>query len=158
MVYFIDNTDAMKGRYQKKNVWHPEWTHVKGSQHVPHVAFDTPLGKVGVLICWDVAFPEGFRNLISQRVKLIAVLDFWKLTNCAPQGIAHNRYAEKLWSFSRRRFSAGHATIPALWSFAMQAVQLKREGMKIIDLDMAILNNAASLYRAHQGMARPDWH
>ncbi|KAJ5212990.1 hypothetical protein N7449_000159 [Penicillium cf. viridicatum] len=81
MVYFIDNTER---------------THVKGSQHALHVAFDTPLGKVGMLICWDVAFPEAFRDLISQVSKPIVVPFLWKLTDCAPHRLVHNRYVEKV--------------------------------------------------------------
>lgn len=47
VVYFISNTGEILGQYQKKNLWHPERPHLTSSEHEPHEAFDTPLGKVG---------------------------------------------------------------------------------------------------------------
>lgn len=41
------------------------------------MAFDTPLGRCGLLICWDVAFPEAFRELVVQGAQLILVPAFW---------------------------------------------------------------------------------
>lgn len=41
---------------------------------------ETPVGKVGLLICWDVAFPEAFRELISKGAELIIIPTFCKLT------------------------------------------------------------------------------
>lgn len=43
------------GKYQKKNLWGPiERDHLTSSTHDPHEVFDTPLGKVGLLICVSV--------------------------------------------------------------------------------------------------------
>lgn len=44
--------------------------------------FDTPVGKVGLLICWDLAFPEAFRELISQGAQIICIPTFCE---CIPQ-------------------------------------------------------------------------
>lgn len=55
VAYFIGSDGEILGRYQKKNLWHPERPHLTGSMHEPHEAFETPVGKVGMLICWDLA-------------------------------------------------------------------------------------------------------
>ena len=97
VAYFISNAGEILGRYQKKNLWgNIERDHLISSTHDPHVAFDTPLGKVGLLICWDLAFPEAFRELISQGAKLIIVPTFWTLSDCSKEGLAINPTSEGL--------------------------------------------------------------
>jgi predicted amidohydrolase len=76
VAYFISNDGSILSSYQKKNLWHPERPHLTSSKHTPHVAFDTPLGKVGMLICWDLAFPEAFRELIAGGAKTIIIPTF----------------------------------------------------------------------------------
>jgi predicted amidohydrolase len=74
----------------------PEREHLTGSGRDIHEVFDTPLGKVGMLICWDLAFPEAFRELIAQGAKLIIVPTFWTLNDCSPAGLKLNPSAEAL--------------------------------------------------------------
>ena len=40
-------------------------------------AFDTPVGRVGMLICYDKAFPEAARALAFDRAQVIACLSAW---------------------------------------------------------------------------------
>jgi|TARA_R110002003_G_scaffold44_15_gene3374 predicted amidohydrolase len=49
----------------------PERDHLTGSGRDVHEVFDTPIGKVGMLICWDLAFPEAFRELIANGAKIM---------------------------------------------------------------------------------------
>lgn len=51
----------------------PERDHLTGSGRDVHEVFDTPIGKVGLLICWDLAFPEAFRELIANGAKIMYV-------------------------------------------------------------------------------------
>lgn len=74
--YFISNDGSILGSYRKKNIWHPERPHLTSSGEAPHEVFDTPIGKVGLLICWDLAFPEAFRELIAQGAEVVVIPTF----------------------------------------------------------------------------------
>ena len=95
VAYFISNTGAILGKYVKKNLWGPtERDHLTSSGRDVHPAFETPLGKVGMLICWDLAFPEAFRELVCQGVKMVIVPTFWTLSDCSDAGLRYNPSAE----------------------------------------------------------------
>ncbi|KAJ5506192.1 Carbon-nitrogen hydrolase [Penicillium expansum] len=95
--YFITDKGDIVGKYVKKNLWGPvERAHLTGSAREPHQVFDTPLGKVGLLICWDLSFPEAFRELIAQGAKLIIMPSFWLLNETSEEGRVVNPIAEKL--------------------------------------------------------------
>jgi nitrilase len=47
-------------------------------------AFDTPLGRVGMLICYDKVFPEAARTLALDGAEVIASLSAWPLCRVAP--------------------------------------------------------------------------
>ena len=97
VAYFIDNTGAIAGRYVKKNLWGAiERDHLTSSAMEEHPVFDTPLGKVGMLICWDLAFPEAWRELIAQGAKMVIIPTFWTLFDCSEKGLAINPRAEAL--------------------------------------------------------------
>lgn len=96
IAYFISSGGEIAGRYQKKNLWHPERRHLVSSAHEPHTAFDTPLGRVGLLICWDLAFPEAFRELIADGAQIICVPTFWNMRDVSDEGYALNPDGEAL--------------------------------------------------------------
>lgn len=78
VAYFIDTKGEILGKYVKKNLWGDvERLHLTSSTHDAHPVFDTPFGKVGMLICWDLAFPEAFREMIAQGAKLFIIPTFW---------------------------------------------------------------------------------
>lgn len=78
--YFISNTGDVLGNYRKKNIWHPERPTLTSSGQEKHVAFDTPIGRVGMLICWDLAFPEAFRELIAGGAEIVIIPTFCEYT------------------------------------------------------------------------------
>lgn len=49
-------------------------------------AFDTPIGRMGMLICYDKAFPEAARALALDGAQLIACLSAWPASRTAPAG------------------------------------------------------------------------
>lgn len=48
------------GRYVKNNLWWPEKDYLTSGGPNAQV-FDTKWGKVGLAVCWDMAFAEAFR-------------------------------------------------------------------------------------------------
>lgn len=97
VAYFINNEGEIAGKYVKKNLWGDiERLHLTSSSMDLHPVFDTPLGKVGMLICWDLAFPEAFREMIAKGAKIIIIPTFWTLSDCSPEGLARNPMSEGL--------------------------------------------------------------
>jgi predicted amidohydrolase len=179
VAYFIDNQGEVVGRYEKKNLWHPERPYVRGSKNDRHVAFDSPLGKVGMLICWDLAFPEAFRELIAQGAKIIIVPSFWKLSDASPVGMQRNRLSEQVFTDSAivsRAFEntcvvvfcnaggpaaedfAGHSQVAIPFIGCIGKLQTSEEGMKLVSVDMDIPDEAETVYKVREDLASPDWH
>ncbi len=81
VAYFIGPDGSVCGRYHKRNLWHPEKPLLRApaADAAPHhTAFDTPLGvRAGMLICWDLSFPEAFRALAADGARLVIVPSFW---------------------------------------------------------------------------------
>ena len=47
-------------------------------------AFDTPVGRVGMLVCYDKVFPEAARTLALDGAEVIASLSAWPVCREAP--------------------------------------------------------------------------
>ncbi|MCJ1254490.1 hypothetical protein MMC24_002305 [Lignoscripta atroalba] len=185
VAYFIDNKGEILGSYQKKNLWHPERPHLTSSTHDTHDVIQTPLGPVGLLICWDVAFPEAFRELIAQGAKIIIIPTFWTLTDCSPYGLSLNPLAEAVFlksiltsrayentcavvfanaggpcNSSKPNPYAGlsRVTMPFLGALGAETKDSGEEGMSIVELDMRILEEAEKQYKVREDLASEDWH
>ncbi|KAI1274701.1 carbon-nitrogen hydrolase [Xylaria sp. FL0933] len=182
IAYFISWDGDISGRYQKKNLWHPERRHLVSSAHEPHQAFDTPLGRVGLLVCWDLAFPEAFRELIADGSQIICVPSFWTMRDVTDEGYALNPDGEAMFLNSTvvsRAFENTCAVVfvnaggpPAKGeetSFAgLSQVGVphlgplgrlgRAEGMSIVDLDMDVLRIAEENYKVREDMRAEGWH
>jgi predicted amidohydrolase len=53
----------------------------------------TRFGRIGLAICWDLAFPEHFRQLVRQGAELAVCPAFWRYGD-AGDGLKHDRMAE----------------------------------------------------------------
>ncbi|RMY56044.1 hypothetical protein D0865_03853 [Hortaea werneckii] len=180
VAYFITNTGDIAGKYVKKNLWGPiERNHLSSSTRDPHPVIDTPLGKVGLLICWDLAFPEAWRELIANGAKIIIVPTFWTLSDCSPAGLAVNPTAEGLFldsMLTARCFEntcavifanaggppgkgyAGLSQVCIPYAGAITRLGSCAEGMAVVDLDMKVVEDAEENYQVRSDLARSDWH
>ncbi|KAL7621869.1 hypothetical protein AAE478_007369 [Parahypoxylon ruwenzoriense] len=182
IAYFISSEGEVLGRYQKKNLWHPERQHLVSSAGQPHTAFDTPLGRVGLLVCWDLAFPEAFRELVSHGAEIICVPSFWSLKDVSDEGYGLNPDGEALFLNSTVISRAFENTCAVVFvnaggppekgektSFAgLSQVGMphigslgkmgRSEGMSILDLDMDVLRIAEDNYKVREDMRREGWH
>ncbi|KAI4153610.1 MAG: hypothetical protein L6R39_001531 [Caloplaca ligustica] len=184
VAYFIDNKGEILGRYQKKNLWHPERPYLTSSTHSPHDVIETPIGPVGLLICWDLAFPEAFRELITAGAKIIIIPTFWTLSDCSEYGLSVNPRSEALFlesTITSRAFEntcavvfvnaggpAGSSSsnyaglsrvaVPFLGALGEETKDSGEEGMSIVDLDMRHVEEAEANYKVRQDLAREDWY
>lgn len=59
----------------------------EGASYAPgsrFTAFDTPAGRLGMMICYDKAFPESGRTLALQGAEIVACLSAWPMSRTAP--------------------------------------------------------------------------
>ncbi|OGP15979.1 MAG: hypothetical protein A2V21_313185 [Deltaproteobacteria bacterium GWC2_55_46] len=74
---YVVGPDGIIGKYRKVHVpqiplWEERAYFSPGDLGFP--VFDTPYGKIGVQICWDVFFPEGWRILALKGAELVLAL------------------------------------------------------------------------------------
>lgn len=67
-------------------------------------AFDTPVGRMGMLICYDKAFPEAARALAIDGAEIIACLSAWPgARTAASADLAQDRWKRRFDLFDRAR-------------------------------------------------------
>lgn len=67
-------------------------------------AFDTPVGRMGMLICYDKAFPEAARALAMDGAEIIACLSAWPgARTAASADLAQDRWKRRFDLFDRAR-------------------------------------------------------
>jgi predicted amidohydrolase len=67
-------------------------------------AFDTPVGRLGMLICYDKAFPEAARALALDGAEIVACLSAWPASRSAPAAkLADDRWARRFDLFDQAR-------------------------------------------------------
>ncbi|OAA63821.1 Nitrilase/cyanide hydratase and apolipoprotein N-acyltransferase [Cordyceps fumosorosea ARSEF 2679] len=203
VAYFLGPDGAVCGRYQKRNLWHPEKPLLRapsgdGDGATPHhIAFDTPLGvRAGMLVCWDLSFPEAFRALAADGARLVVVPSFWVARDVGEPVNPVNRHAERLFLDTMcvaRAFENSCAVVyvncgGATAAEAETAAGTVREGhdaegrehagvsqaampmvgavarighgaeeMRVVELDLGLLEVAEKAYKPRDDMERRGW-
>jgi len=71
----IDRAGQLVGRYRKTHLPREEWEQgLTPGDTYP--TFDTDFGKIGIMVCWDLQFPEPWRALGQQGAELV-LLPIW---------------------------------------------------------------------------------
>jgi predicted amidohydrolase len=189
---FISYTGEVLGTYTKANLWHPERPHLTSSPqaqaHISppstrsplHTIIETPLGPVGILICWDLGFPEAFRALVKQGAKIIIIPTFWTAFDMSERGLKYNKDAELLFLKSTlvaRAFEntcciifcnvggpkeEGYAGLSQVAMPILGTLEGSFEdgtpGMRVVEVDMTVAEVAEENYKIREDLAREDWH
>lgn len=73
----IDDNGTPLGKYQKIHLVDGEETKYfkKGTEYP---VFDTKIGKIGMMICWDMAYPEAARCLALGGAEIIVIPSAWE--------------------------------------------------------------------------------
>ncbi len=173
--YYIDKAGTIRGRYRKVNLWIPEREYLTPGNEI--AVFDTRFGKVGLMICWDLMFPEVFRAMIEQGVELVICPSYWCFED-AGVGMKHDTNAEiklvnalcvarafenevvlvyanaagkgKYRGVEERLIGQSQITIP--FKGALKLLEHNREAMFIEEVDMDILSDAEIAYQIRKDM------
>ncbi|KAF4849518.1 putative nitrilase [Colletotrichum siamense] len=192
--YFIDHDGQIVGAYTKTNLWIPERQHLTSSVDYahqakghtetvaasPHQVFNTPLGPVGILVCWDLAFPEAFRQLVLAGAKIIIIPSYWTLSDMSREGLAYNETCERLFVQSTLTTRAFENTAAIIYCnatgpredgfFGCSQVTLPivgtvpgsftdgEEDMRVIDVDMRVVEIAEQNYQIRKDLKKDNWH
>ncbi|KAL2396918.1 hypothetical protein ABEF93_004738 [Exophiala dermatitidis] len=146
----------------------------------PHSVIETPLGPVGIVICWDLAFPEAFRALVRQGARLIIVPTFWTRDDLTDEARKYGPDVDIQFLSSAvitRSFENTCAIIfcnvggPKEEGYAgLSQVVLPlvgkvkgsfddgEPGMRIVEVDMRTVDVAEENYKIREDLARKDWH
>jgi len=89
--YYIDQHGDILSQYRKVNLWLPERSYITPGTDIS--VFETRFGKVGLIICWDLMFPEVFRAMVSEGVEMVICPSYWCLED-AGKGQELNQYSE----------------------------------------------------------------
>lgn len=94
--------DGVLGRYRK--VHQPLGEHLSYSPGADFPVFDSPVGRMGLLICYDKAFPEAGRALALAGAEVIACLSAWPASRTAQaENLADDRWLHRFDLFDRAR-------------------------------------------------------
>lgn len=197
---FIAFTGEVLGSYTKANLWIPERTVLTSgpdsvrqatsrSHHThatdegppkPHTVIETPLGPVGIIICWDLAFPESVRSLVRQGARIIIVPTFWTKDDLTPEGRNYGPDVDAQFLKSAlvtRSFENTCAVIfcnvggPVAEGYTgLSRVVLplvgpvpgsfenNEAGMRILEVDMRTVDVAEENYKIREDLASQNWH
>ena len=72
-VYVLDRNGALVYTYQKRHLWNEKDITPGDSNKT----IETDFGKIGVITCWDIAFPAYIRELTAEGAKIIFCPSYW---------------------------------------------------------------------------------
>ncbi len=76
-LYFIDGDGKIKGAYRKLHLFPLTLEHEYYASGDQIVVVDTNMGKIGLMICYDLRFPEQARQMFRADAELILVSAQW---------------------------------------------------------------------------------
>ena len=175
--YYIDSAGVIRGTYRKNNLWHPERSYLTAGETVE--VFETAYGRVGLMICWDLIFPEVFRSMVRQGVDLVICPSYWCFED-AGVGIHYDSHAEVhavnalcvARAFENEiavvfanaanerkdepqiEHLIGRSQVAVPFKGTLQRLDHANEAMLIQSIDLAILQDAETAYKIRDDLAR----
>lgn len=72
---YIDSTGKVLGEYHKNHLYATEQKFLTPGTQIS--VFDTSYGRVGIIICWDIIFPEIFASMQALGVQIVYCPSYW---------------------------------------------------------------------------------
>ncbi|KAK3291374.1 carbon-nitrogen hydrolase [Chaetomium fimeti] len=202
MAYWIEaSTGRLLASYQKVNLWHSERPHLTaGIAQSAHRAFDTPLTwegptttatdsaqqkenhrgrgrpiRAGMLICWDLTFPEAFRALVRDGAELIVIPSYWvcdrsdleearRRMNADCEGlfidnalVARAFENECVVVFCNAPGLSG-VVAPVFGRVGGEGLGANEEVMRVVEVDFESVEVIEEVYKVRKDLAREGWH
>lgn len=177
VTYLIDQCGDILGRYAKVNLWWSERKHLSPGTEICVAA--SALGRIGLAICWDLAFPEVFRTIALRTADMVVCPSYWT-EGPFPGGRFHGarseRYAVNALCASRavenglsvvycnaagaNRLSVGDVTLIGQSQVCMPLIgslyhaRHNRETTAVVDVDFDVLQEAEAAYGLRSDLAR----
>jgi len=89
---YIDSNGIVLGEYHKNHLYLSERHFLTPGTEVS--VFDTKYGKAGLIICWDIMFPEIFKRMNKLGVQIVYCPSYW-YKEIAGKGLGYNNQAEE---------------------------------------------------------------
>jgi len=168
--YYIDAKGKVKSKYKKIHLWHPEKKYFTSGNNIS--VFESKYGKIGLIICWDLIFPEMFIKMMKKGVNIVICPSYWCYGD-AGKGLKYDINSEIKLIDSLcvcRAFEneiifvycnaaggcednklknklIGHSQITIPFNGVVKRLDHNREEMFIQEIDTAILKDAEDVYK-----------
>jgi predicted amidohydrolase len=175
--YYIDSKGKIKCRYRKIDLWDIEKKTLTPGKKVK--VFNTKHGKIGLIICWDLIFPENFRKMDKGGVQIVLCPAHWCYGD-AGKGIKYDHESEiklvdslcvdrafenevilvfcntagKMKLKNSWDISIGHSQITEPFRGVVKKLNHNREAMLIQKINTDILKDAEHSYKLRKDMER----
>ncbi len=175
--YYIDHSGEIRGRYRKMNLWLPERSYVTPGSNIS--VFDTRFGRIGLIICWDLMFPEMFRAMVKEEVEIVICPSYWcfedagkgmkydpdaevKLVNalCVSRAfenelvLVYANAAGRLMSGENTDTLIGQSQVTVPFLGALKSLNHNKEAMFSQEVDTALLADAEEAYEIRKDLKK----
>ncbi len=173
--YYIDSMGKVKGQYRKVHLWVTEKKFYTPGKDI--CVINTRFGKIGLVVCWDLAFPEIFRTMKKKGVQMVFCSSYWSYED-AGYGMKFDKKLEarfidalclarayeneiavvqcntagKVLFKDGFATSVGHSQITVPFKGVVKKMNHNREGMFVENVDLNILKLAEQNYQIERDL------
>ncbi len=143
---FIDRGGNLMGTYDKQHLWALERFYFRSGSESP--VFETDFGTVGVMICYDIGFPETARMLALQGADVLvcpsawceADMDVWRV-NVPARALENTTFVAAVNRFGEEDglVMPGHSLVCNPRGHVVAHIEEEAEGVKYVDIDLSTI-------------------
>ena len=144
----IDREGNLLGTYDKQHLWALERYYFRTGNHTP--VFDTDFGRIGIMICYDMGFPEVARMLTLQGADLLICpsawcaqdMDVWNI-NAPARALENSCYlaAVNRYGVEDQLVMPGHSMVCNPRGHVIDHLEEEAEGILYSDIDLGTVSD-----------------